>query len=117
MRGTPGIDLWCVSDKLPDVPIKTPMRRLDRQARLRIYNGGLNLETIPDDPAVGKQTTDVSRAIVCDLLRIKMVQRLAVGVALLEDCLPTQTRLCSLRIRNSNNIRSWCCGVPHSSSW
>ena len=96
-RSCPSVFLRLPTDELPDVAVKSPELSLYRQECLRVGNCGSNFQTIAHNAGVGEKRPGFPLVIAGDFRGIEPVERSAVILALVEDCLPAQTGLCTLQ--------------------
>src|SRR2546427_5150396 len=74
----PTVRLWPVADEPPHVFVESSNFLLDGKERPRVpYRGG-NLETVPYDPDVGQESSQVLGTVTRNPLRVEPVKRRAV---------------------------------------
>ena len=93
----PGVLLWLVADKSPNVLVKRAEFVLHGQEHFRILDGSLDLQPVADDPGIGQQAPSLFLAVLGDDGRIEIVEGFPVVLSFFQNRLPTQTRLRLLR--------------------
>jgi hypothetical protein len=87
------VDPGLSADKLPDIAVKRAEFLLDAQECSGICDGGEDFQTITNDAGVLHQRIKLALAVACDECGIEVIERLPIGHALSQDCVPTQPRL------------------------
>lgn len=87
------VDPGLSADKLPDVAVKRAEFLLDAQECSGICDGGEDFQTITNDAGILHQRIKLALAVACDECGIEVIERLPIGHALSQDCVPTQPRL------------------------
>ena len=79
----------------PEVGAEAAELFLDFQHDVRVFNGGVDLELVPDDAFVLKELVDFFGSVVGDLFDVEIVKCYPVGGSAFEDCLPAEACLCA----------------------
>ena len=66
------------ADETPEVSVESPEFFAHSEEPLRVLDGGRNLQSVPHNPGVAKQPPHIARAVTCDFLRTKSIERLPV---------------------------------------
>src|SRR5439155_6126381 len=93
LERSPCVDDRVAAGELPDVGIEAAELLLYGEECLGILDRRADLLAVADDAGVGEQLAESALAIASDLLRIKLVERGAIILALLQHRVPAQTRL------------------------
>jgi len=83
--------------ELPDVPIKGAKFLLDSKERLGVLDGACNFKPVPDDAVVLEQLSLPPPVIAGHFSHIKAIEGCTIIFPLAKNCVPTQSRLCSLK--------------------
>src|ERR1700722_2953815 len=92
-RSCPLVFLRLPADKLPDVTVKCAELFLYSLECLRVGNRGSDFQAIAHDAGVGKQRARLPLVIAGNFRGIELVERAAIILTLVKDCLPAQTGL------------------------
>src|SRR5438445_404329 len=96
-KGFPGVVDWFAADELPDVSIETAKFFLDRQKSVRVLDCRSDFQAVSNYARISQKFLDFASVILCNLVRIKVVEGATEIRSLFEDNRPTQTRLCTLQ--------------------
>jgi len=89
----PVIDFRAAIDESPDVTIETAEFFLHLEKGLRVLDGGVDFQPVPDDTGVAEQLRDFGRVVTRDFWSIKPVEGRPVVFTLFQDRVPAQPSL------------------------
>ena len=90
---SPTILLRLAAHKTPEVNVEAAELFQEREKRFRILDRCRNLEPVPDDPGVVEKSLCIVRAVACDFLRAKSIERFSIVVSFPENRRPAQPGL------------------------
>src|SRR5882762_3420406 len=91
--GFPGVLFRLAANEAPDVRVKGAEFFLNFQEGAGVTDGGVDFEAVANDSGVAEQFADLLFVVARDFLRIESIKYFAIPRALLQDCVPTQSRL------------------------
>ena len=96
LESSPGVDDRRAAGELPQ-ELREPGARLAQiEPGAGVADRGTDLQAVAHDARVFKERVDLPLAVARDALRVEAVERLGVGLALLQDGVPAQSRLRAL---------------------
>ena len=96
LQRRPGVLGRASVDETPDVAVEAAELLLHGQERAGVVDGRVDLQPIPDDPAVGQQALHLACTVAGHGLRIEAVECAAIALPPTKNRQPAQTRLRAL---------------------
>lgn len=81
----PAIYLWFAAHETPDISIETPKLLLDDEKGFGVFDGGVDLKPVTNDPWIRQQFLDFSFVIAGDQIHIKVIESAAIALPLLQN--------------------------------
>ena len=72
----PAILVWFAADETPQISVETSELFAHSEERLCVLDRGRDFQSVAHDAGIAEQPFHIARAVTCDLLRAKSIERL-----------------------------------------